>query len=235
MKRCPQKKNRFPQKNWISLLNSAGIHLKTASVPAYNNLYHYAGNNPVRYIDPDGRETGDDYDIIEDTAKGFKLAYDVWENTTPENFPNASTKAFENHVNEEPLFLAFAAGAGALVGGGYALYNSVSWINDLVSIFEYEYRITNNYLLENGIDVFNKTLTFKNHKSNITQSYNFTGSSISSENIKLKTLSIMSIPINDDTTFSLKLSCCLNFYFSNCKEKTRFDIYKATLCITIKN
>ncbi len=235
MKRCPQKKNRFPQKNWISLLNSAGIRQKTASVPAYNNLYHYAGNNPVRYIDPDGRETGDDYDIIEDTAKGFKLAYDVWENTTPENFPNASTKAFENHVNEEPLFLAFAAGAGALVGGGYALYNSVSWINDLVSIFEYEYRITNNYLEDIGIYLWEQKIKFEDYKSQITQSYIFKGSSVSSENIKLNTLSITSIPINDYTTFSLKINCCLNFYYSDCKEKTKFDFYKATFSITIKN
>ncbi len=234
MKSCPQKKYKFPQKNWISLLNSAGIRQKNSVNPTYNNLYHYAGNNPIKYTDPDGRDHGD-YDIIDDTVKGFTLAYDVYIKTTLDNFPNIYTKNFENFVNEKPLFWTYAAGAGSLAGGGYALYNSVSWINDLVSIFEYEYRITNNYLLENGIDVFNKTLTFKNHKSNITQSYNFTGSFISSENIKLKTLSAMSIPINDDTTFSLKFSCCLNFYYSDCKEKTRFDFYKATLCITIKN
>lgn len=55
MKSCPQKKYKFPQKNWISLLNSAGIKQKNSVNPTYNNLYHYAGNNPIKYTDPDGR------------------------------------------------------------------------------------------------------------------------------------------------------------------------------------
>ena len=122
MRVCTKKKHVSHAKSWISMLNSAGIHQKTASVPAYNNLYHYAGNNPVKYTDPDGRylinntivfnnngksETAETYalshfDEIRKTAgKPFRLGW--WKNTNTKSYDllplHTTTSGFKNNVN----------------------------------------------------------------------------------------------------------------------------------------
>ena len=55
MNSCTNKKYNFPHKNWLFLLNVHEKQWKKASRPTYSNLYAYAANNPVHYIDPDGR------------------------------------------------------------------------------------------------------------------------------------------------------------------------------------
>jgi hypothetical protein len=43
----------------------------------YVNLhaYHYAGNNPVKYVDPDGRAAGDTFESVDEAAKDWAKEY----------------------------------------------------------------------------------------------------------------------------------------------------------------
>ena len=49
------KKDETFSKNWVNTLNSLKIQQKNYFSPQNGNLYAYAANNPVHYIDPDGR------------------------------------------------------------------------------------------------------------------------------------------------------------------------------------
>ena len=76
MNSCTNIKNNFPHKNWLSLLNVHEKQRKKTSRPTYSNLYAYAANNPVRYLDPDGRLPEDSVPLTQEQNKTVISAQD---------------------------------------------------------------------------------------------------------------------------------------------------------------
>ena len=56
MENSCRKKYRMYSKNWVLASRRTGFRRNSALIPANAGLFHYAGNCPVRYIDPDGKK-----------------------------------------------------------------------------------------------------------------------------------------------------------------------------------
>ncbi|MCR5316654.1 MAG: hypothetical protein K6E22_00360 [Treponema sp.] len=81
MENSCRKKHKPSPKKWILASSYPEFRRNSALIPANAGLFHYAGNNPVRYIDPDGNylkvtDNGDEtYTICGGTANSDKNIY----------------------------------------------------------------------------------------------------------------------------------------------------------------
>ena len=94
MENSCRKKYKPSPKKWILASSYPEFRRNSALIPANAGLFHYAGNNPVRYIDPDGRTEEDeiifsckdanivegDFDLIQDFLLPVNFRKDFFSN-----------------------------------------------------------------------------------------------------------------------------------------------------------
>ena len=72
-----EKKNyRASSKSWLAAVKSIEKRKTPALAPTNCDLYHYAGNNPVKYTDPDGKKVfnnSDEYVLIRTEDSGYVI------------------------------------------------------------------------------------------------------------------------------------------------------------------
>ena len=75
--RAAERKNyQSSSKNWLSAVKFAEKRRIRLGAPANCDLYHYAGNNPVKYTDPDGKKVfnnSDEYVLIRTEDSGYVI------------------------------------------------------------------------------------------------------------------------------------------------------------------
>ena len=230
MEKSCRKKYKPSPKKWILASRCTGFRWNSALIPANAGLFHYAGNNSVRYIDPDGRED-DDFDLFEDAKKGFGLIFDFATKVSATNFPKGEAKELEDFMNDKPQFwgvLAVTGLYGVFFGViGYDMYSKGNGFADFVdgSVDLY------NDLCNFGIDL--TKMTYEGSYCGLTNTLTFIPSiSISDwllESFGAKTDYSGTMKISDDLKF--KVSTGINFTV-NCMDRKTSQIYNYSISLS---
>ena len=132
-----QKKGWSGRKFWPCLVNSVEFSQKKVLCPTNSNLYAYAANNPVHYIDPDGRENSS---ILK--MGGYKLnssqVFDLLKNAVIESgllgkeYSTDSQNPYvcTSFVNE--VLASIPDGVSEFLPGGQRVVNSISKLEELI-------------------------------------------------------------------------------------------------------
>ena len=170
-------------------------------------MYHYGGNNPVKYTDPTGCD-----DLLSTTRDELVIGYQIWDTIKNENIhfdlENKIKDLIDN--NSYSQILAGAGIAGGLAGTAYGIYSLCSPVKNFIDKKYNGAMDKNDDLLSYGFDL--KSLSWSYNNNAISKiKISFEGSSI--KNLKSDALFERVLhKINDERGNILKFN--MNFNIS---------------------
>ena len=107
MENSCRKKYKTSSKKWVLASRRTGFRRNSALIQANAGLFHYAGNNPVRYIDPDGRWFLLDDMLFSFIANLIGKQDCTWWQGTIDSFLHSWKHPFEHGKKIYELYLSF--------------------------------------------------------------------------------------------------------------------------------